>query len=293
VRLGLIGNRNKEQVSSIARNLIDWLNERGIEVLIDQQMGQVLEKRAVPMRMWPEMDVEFIVVLGGDGTLLRAAKRTVEFGIPLLGINLGQLGFLTEVEISDLYDDLPSFLEGRYRKDCRNYIEATIARDSDDSTVAEYLALNDVVIGKGSFSRMINVRTWVDDSLMGAYPADGVILSTATGSTAYSLSAGGPVIHPELETLLVSPVCPHSFYARPVVLSREQSVCVKAAVRIRGTPVVTVDGNEGRKLESDEYVQARLAQSVVTLLRRPDWDFYEVLRKKLYQSEERLCEDDR
>ncbi len=292
MRLGLIGNRSKEEVAQIARDLMSWLAEHGVDVLIDQQMGQVLGERSVPMRMWPEMDVRFIVVLGGDGTLLRAAKRTVDLGIPLLGVNMGQLGFLTEVEVSDLYEDLPHFLQGRYRKDRRNHIVATIAREADDSTVAEYLALNDVVIGKGSFSRMINVRTWVDDSSLGAYPADGVILSTATGSTAYSLSAGGPVIHPKLETLLVSPVCPHSFYARPVVLSKDQVVRVKATVRIRGTPIVTVDGNEGRRLEGNEYVRARLSEAVVTLMRRPEWDFYEVLRKKLYQSEERLWEDD-
>ncbi len=290
MRLGIIGNRSKDRGAVHARRLRTWLEERGVQVYVGEELTEELERPAVPLAIWPEKGVQFVLILGGDGTILRAAKNLGPLGLPMLGINLGHLGFLTEVEISDLYDVLPRFLEGHYRMDSRHFMEAVVRRD--DEVIAEYLALNDVVVGKGVFSRMVNIRTWVDGALMASFPADGLILSTSTGSTAYSLSAGGPVIHPELEVMLVTPVCPHSFFARPVVVSREQLVSVRVDVRHRGAPSITVDGDEGRSLEPGEHVQARLSDQNVMLMRQEDWNFYEVLQSKLAQSEGAQCEPD-
>ena len=288
MRLGIIANVTKDRKATHTRCLIKWLEGRGVAVCVDERLAKDLGRLFVPLARWPEMEVQFVLVLGGDGTLLRAARDLAPLCLPMLGINLGHLGFLTEVEISNLYDELPMFLEGNYSRDCRHFMEASIRRG--DEVVSEYLALNDVVIGKGVFSRMVNIRTWVDGALMANFPADGLILSTATGSTAYSLSAGGPVIHPELEVMLVTPICPHTFYARPVVVSRQQLVSVRVDTRHRGAPTVTVDGNEGRSLEPGEHVEARLSDSKVTLMRHEDWNFYEVLQSKLAQSEGVQCE---
>ncbi|MFO8061069.1 MAG: NAD(+)/NADH kinase [Bacillota bacterium] len=288
MRLGIIGNRNKDPEGIHARRVVSWLEERGIGVFVNDELADKLDRSRVPPLSWPELGVAFVVVLGGDGTLLRAARNLAHLRLPMLGVNLGHLGFLTEVETADLYEVLPEFLDGHYTEDSRHFIEASVRRS--DEVIADYLALNDVVIGKGSFSRMVNIRTWVDGALMASFPADGLILSTATGSTAYSLSAGGPVIHPELEVMLITPVCPHSFFARPVLVSRDQVVQVRVEVRHRGVPSVTVDGNEGRNLKPGEHVEVRLSDRKVTLMRRKNWNFYEVLHRKLAQSEGAQCE---
>ncbi len=289
MRIGIVGNRDKDPGGVVARDLTRWLTDRGVTVLVDEDFSFSSEQDVTEIYEWPDLGVDFVVVLGGDGTLLRAARKTASLPMPLLGVNLGHLGFLTELEAADMYEVLPRFLRGSYVRDSRHFVQARV-RDEDGEVSDEYLALNDVVVSKGDVSRMVNVHTWVDDELMAVYPSDGVILSTATGSTAYSLSAGGPVVHPELEVIVVTPVCPHTFYARPVVLSRRQTVRVHVEARFRGVPMITVDGDEGRHLRPEETVEASISEQTVTLLRRPEWNFYEVLRQKLSQSEGRLWE---
>ncbi len=279
MHLGIIANRVRDEGLAVARPLISWLRARGVRVTPEPTLARDLGEEAVDTRRWPGLGMDFIMVLGGDGTLLGAARSMHRLDLPLLGVNLGRLGFLTEIELNDLYHVLPHFLEGEYDEDQRHFMRATVFRGEE--TVEDFLALNDMVIGKGSFSRMVDVRAWVDGSLMGAYRADGIILSTATGSTAYSLSAGGPVIHPELKVLVVTPVCPHSFYARPVVLSHDQVVRIRGDYRHHdGKPLLTVDGRQGRELLEGDAVEARLSDRTVTLLRHRGWNFYEVLRRK-------------
>ncbi len=279
MHLGVIANRVRDEGMAVARPLIGWLRGRGVRVTPDPAMAVDLGEEAFDPTLWPEMGVDFIIVLGGDGTLLSTARSTHRLGLPLLGVNLGRLGFLTEIEVGDLYSSLPSFLEGEYEEDSRHLMKATVFRRGE--RMEEFLALNDIVIGKGSFSRMVDVQAWINGALMGKYRADGIILSTATGSTAYSLSAGGPIIHPELKVLVVTPVCPHSFYARPVVLSENQVVRIRGDYRHRdGHPLMTVDGRQGRSLEEGDTVEARLSDRTITLLRHPGWNFYEVLQRK-------------
>ncbi len=284
MHIGIIGNRSKDPSGAIIRNLIDWLKQRGVGVSVDEEAAGVAGLSAAPICHWDESNMDFVIVLGGDGTLLRAAKMICESSIPLLGVNMGRLGFLTEIEVSALYDVLPEFLQGRYTRDTRHFLRASVLRDGE--VMHDFLALNDVVIGKGSFSRMISVKIWADDALLGSYPADGVILSTATGSTAYSLSAGGPVLHPKVEVLLATPICPHSFHARPVVLDSEQVITVRTEHRPDVTPMVTVDGQEGCELIGSDLLRAHLSAETVTLLRRPEWNFYQVLRKKLFHRDD-------
>ncbi len=279
MHLAVISNRARDQDMSVTRPLVAWLRDRGVKITPGPSLARDLGEEVTDIYSWPELGIRFVIVLGGDGTLLQAARDMYPLGIPLLGVNMGQLGFLTEVELGDLYNSLPSFLDGEYEEDQRHFIRATVFRDG--TAIEDFLALNDVVIGKGSFSRMVDVRAWVDGALMGRYRADGIILSTATGSTAYSLSAGGPIVHPELKVLIVTPVCPHSFYARPVVLSEDQRVRIRGDYRHEdGHPLLTIDGRQGRTLMDGDVVEARLSERTITLLRRPDWNFYEVLQRK-------------
>ncbi len=283
MHLGIIGDPRKNVTAQVAKRLICWLGDRGVDVSVSSPLAETLGMTGRSVEDWCDDSMEFLIVLGGDGTLLRAARKTQRLELPLLGVNLGRLGFLTEVEMDDMYEVLPEFLDGKCKFDRRHFMRASVYQAG--AVTDEYLALNDVVVGKGGFSRMVDLRLWVDGAFMGSYRADGVILSTATGSTAYSLSAGGPIVHPELEVLVVTLICPHSFYARPVVLSPKQKLTVRVHnvgdVRAR----LTVDGHQGRELEPDEEVRTRLSERTVTLLRRPDWNFYEVLRRKFSQVE--------
>ncbi len=283
MHIGIVANTSKDPSGEITAELREWLLARGVEVALEQETADLLGLEAAP---WEDLDLTFVIVLGGDGTLLRVSKTLLEMDLPLLGVNIGRLGFLTELEVSELYDALPDILEGEYELDTRHLLRALVQKDEESTT--EFLALNDVVIGKGKYSRMISVNIWVDDSLMGRYPADGVILSTATGSTAYSLSAGGPVMHPDVEVVVATPVCPHSFYARPVVLSPDQVITVSTSHPPEVTPSVTVDGREGSELTEGDILKAYLSEKTLTLLRRPDWDFYEVLRRKLFDEGNRF-----
>jgi len=236
-----------------------------------------------------------ILVLGGDGTLLGAARRTAAYSPLLLGVNLGHLGFLTELEESDVFAALPGILAGRYEVDERMMLACAICHPGRPDE--RFLALNDVVVSKGPFARLIDLRLSTGaagGAVVATYRGDGLIVSTPTGSTAYSLSAGGPVVDPQVDGILVTPICPHTFYSRPILLTVQQrlrlDVSVVPAGRGEADVVLTVDGQEGRRLQSGEFVEIAAAQERVRLLRRPRWNFYTVLRRKL--AEQDGVEDD-
>jgi len=279
VRVGVMINPDKSAGVAKAGELVSWLRSRGIGSLVTPETASLLEPQvpSADPAEWGDK-VDFAVVLGGDGTLLRAAKLIRPYGTPLLGVNLGHLGFLTEVEVERLFAELPKFLRGKYRLEERHFIEAVVR--GKKGTMAEYIALNDVVISKGPFARMLHLETFIDDTLVGTYPADGLVLSTATGSTAYSLSAGGPVVDPGLDVVIITPICPHTLYQRSLVTAPDQRI----RVRLKGDPqetMITVDGQQGRRLSREEEVHASLSPLTVRFMRDQKWSFYEVLRKKL------------
>ncbi len=268
-------NPGKEQVRGLVRDLSRWLAARGVAVWCPPELGAWagLESAVRPVEDWSA--AEFVVVLGGDGTLLRAAKELSGQGRPLLGVNLGHLGFLTEVEVPDVYAALAEFLEGRYVLDERMMLEAVVRRHGTE--VARFQALNDVVVTKGPFARLVDLEAYVDGSFVTTYRGDGLILSTPTGSTAYSLSAGGPVVNPNLRVVLLTPICPHSFFDRSVVIGDGSTVHVRVRTEHRDT-LLTVDGQEGFQLEDGDEVAVERAIAPVALVRRPGWNFYHVLR---------------
>lgn len=228
--------------------------------------------------------VSAAIVLGGDGTLLAAAKTLADFGTPILGVNLGHLGFLTELELSEVERDLPGLLSGNHIIDQRMMLEAWVNRDGQP--VKRFLALNDVVVTKGPLARVVRLTTFIGSTRVAHYRADGVIVATPTGSTAYSLSAGGPVVSPGQDVILITPICPHTLSSpRAMVVSPEESVRTVIDLNNTGETMLTVDGQQGFGLLPRDEVVVRKAAEFARLMRRPNYQFFEVLRDKLAEQE--------
>ncbi|MDA8345848.1 MAG: NAD(+)/NADH kinase [Thermaerobacter sp.] len=281
--IGLLPNLEKPEALRRAAEVARLLQRLGRTAWFEPDAAALLglDVRPQPLESWAGR-VEVSVVLGGDGTLLQAAKRLAPLGIAIVGINLGHLGFLTELEPEEVEADLPGLLTGTRVLDQRNMLRAEILRDG--MVVQRFLALNDVVVSKGPFSRLIRVEVGLRGRPAFIWPADGIVLSTPTGSTAYALSAGGPVLSPDVRALSITPICPHSFYARTVAVDPAEEV----RVRIVTPPTdafVTVDGQHGAQLVPGDVVVTRLATEQTVLWRRPGWNFYDVLRRKLQEEE--------
>lgn len=222
--------------------------------------------------------VELAFVFGGDGTLLGMARRLAPLSVPLLGINVGHLGFLTEAEPANIDETVQRVIERDYELETRMMLTASVVHDGE--VRAEFHGLNDVGIGKGSFARMVHVDAYVDDVLLDSYSGDGVIVSTPTGSTAYSLSCGGPIVAPHLKVMLITPICPHTLFSRPCVIDDCQQV--RFVVHDNYEDVgLTVDGQVGVRLEVGDEVYVRKSVHATTLVKWRGREFFRVLRQKL------------
>lgn len=230
--------------------------------------------------------VDFLLTLGGDGTLLRGARLAGPHDVPVVGCNLGKLGFLTTAPLDRLEELLHLLAAGEYTEEKRLALSVGIypaGRDGSPSATApaeEFYALNDAVVHKGGFARLISLRVWIDAEEIGQYSADGIVLATATGSTAYSLSAGGPILVPLLGALVASPICPHTMAVRPVVVPADSVITVEILSRMDGI-LVTVDGQDGGKLSGGGRVKVARSPHPVRLIRLPDQTFFSVLRQKM------------
>lgn len=275
--VGLMINQDKPTALDLGSRLISWLGERSCRVIVCKNAKDLLGR---PGTYCSEEAgrMDFAIVLGGDGTLLHAARSLAPFGIPMLGINLGQLGFLTEVEVDDLFTYLELVLEGKYAVDERMMLQAEVIRGG--KVAGFFNALNDVVVMKGAFARMIWLQTYVDDELVDTYPADGIIVSSPTGSTAYSLSAGGPIATPELNIMIVTPICPHTLYSRPLVISSQRKVRVILQSEIYEV-MLTLDGQYGFELRKHDEIRVCEAPYKARLIRLKHRKFFEVMREKL------------
>jgi len=273
--VGLVVKRNRPRATRLARRMVAALRRRRVTVLAD-----VTSPLAdVPSRPTGSLarEVDLLVVLGGDGTLLSVARRAGP-RVPILGVNMGELGFITEVAEGEALVMLRRVLDGRYEVDRRMTLSAVLERGG--RVQHRFRALNDVVVSNGALARIVRCAVTVDDHPFTTYRADGLIVATPTGSTAYSLSVGGPIVEPTLEMLLVSPISPHTLSNRPVVL-RPESV-----VRITIEPgqqdaILTVDGREGTPLAGGDVVVVRRGREPVLLVHSPDRTHYDVLRSKL------------
>jgi NAD+ kinase len=275
---GIISKPNSEAAGRLVPELIHWLREHGITVRIDQETADYgATDTALPRTDVPE-GCDLIIVLGGDGTLLSAARAIGRREVPLFPVNLGGLGFLTAITIDELYPELERFFRGEHRIARRKLLIAEVERGGE--IVERHEALNDAVITKAAIARMIDLDTHVDGQLVANYKADGLIVSTPTGSTAYSLSAGGPIIYPTVPAICLTPICPHMLTNRPVIVS--DTSIIRIVTHGDGDSVLlTIDGQVGTPLYQGDTVVCHSSPHSLLLVRPPRMMFFDVLRQKL------------
>lgn len=277
-RIVVLTNRDKDPELALTQLVHDHLLRRGgLEVRLAQLDPASGADRLRDLAAWGQL----VIVLGGDGTLLCATRWTAGSATLLLGINLGHLGFLTEAEQPEALAAIDEILDGHYQLDERLMVAIEVWREG--KLHASYLGLNEAVVGKGPLARMINIEARVDGLKVGTYPADGLIVATPTGSTAYSLSAGGPVVHPSLGILLLTPICPHTLHARALAVSANSEVRVSILGHHHNS-TLTVDGQEGTTLEPGDIVSITKAKVTARLVRRRQWSFYDVLHRKFQEA---------
>jgi NAD+ kinase len=269
--LAIITKKHQPDAWQAGQALEAWSRNRGLKAVlwVNEPDPQV---QAVPP------GVEFIVVMGGDGTLLSVARRYGQKGLPILGVNVGGLGFLTEVSLEELYPTLEQILDGRYEVEERMMLSATIFREGQPFW--EETVLNDAVINKGALARIVELTTWIDGEYLTTYRADGLIIATPTGSTAYTLSAGGPIVYPTLRHVLLLPICPHTLSNRPIILPETVTVAVTLEPKAEDV-YLTVDGQVGQALQSGDRVEVKCAPHHLKLIKSPRRSHFEILRAKL------------
>lgn len=278
-RVGITSKPKKAEIKQIVPPLVSWLHGRKIEVLLDQETSASLGNGdAFLARDELAAAADLVIVLGGDGTLLATARAMKRQPVPILAVNLGGLGFLTDITLEELYPTLAAVLSGQFKTDRRVRLETEVVRERE--LIASFLALNDAVLNKGAIARVLDFDMWVDGRFMSTYKSDGLIVSTPTGSTAYSLAAGGPVMVPGVKAFIVTPICAHTLTNRAIVLP--DTVSIEVAMKDHQESVyLTVDGQVAVALRSDDQVRVRKADSQIELIQPPDKTYFEVLRKKL------------
>ncbi|MFD1395153.1 NAD(+)/NADH kinase [Kroppenstedtia eburnea] len=278
-RFGILVNKGKPKARVVLKELVLLLEERGVEVWLEPEIAQSIERPDLSLAVdrFPDV-VEIVFVLGGDGTLLGVARRFADSDIPILGFNLGNLGFLSEAEPDSLSTAVDRILSGDYYIEERLMLDAEVVRDG--KVLERSVALNDVGIAKGSFSRMITGTVYMDGVYLGTYSGDGLIVSTPTGSTAYSLSCGGPIVWPGVQCILLTPICPHTLTARPMVLPADSTLEIRVSATHRDLGV-TIDGQLGYRLKVDDVIRVAKSRHFTHLIKWEERDFFEVVRKKL------------
>ncbi|MGN0242504.1 MAG: NAD(+)/NADH kinase [Lachnospiraceae bacterium] len=276
-RFIILANPDKDENLTYTNTIRDYLNRHGCECSVctervrDNTISKYLQNRP-----------ECAIIIGGDGTILQAATELVKYDMPMIGVNVGHLGFLTEIEPGQLIEKIDALLADEYEVEERMLLEGFVAHE--DRKTKPLCALNDVVISRTGFSRIIQLRIYVNEELMDIYEADGVIVSTPTGSTGYNLAAGGPIVNPRMESIVVTPISPHSLSARSIVLSPTDQIRIEIG-RVRKTQpeeaAVTFDGDESFQLEPCDVVHIACSKQKVKLLTLQQVSFYEIVRNKL------------
>jgi NAD+ kinase len=257
--------------------LISWLEDRSATVLLDELSASYVGSPQGLDRTKVAEQADLLVVLGGDGTLLSAARASVGNDVPIFAVNLGGLGFLTAIQVEDLYPQLELALHGALQTEQRLMLRAEIVRKGE--TLVTYDGLNDLVLAKTEIARIIDLEVYLDGNFVCVYKADGLIIATPTGSTAYSLSAGGPIVLPTVHAFSMTPICPHTLTNRPLIVP--DSSVIEIGVRGEGSTYLTIDGQVGKLLQSGDRVVCRKSQFRTRLIRPADLLFFDVLREKL------------
>lgn len=277
-KIAIFAKVHDPRCQGVAEELVHWLEARGLVPLVESHLARHLRHdTGIPSEEIPA-SADMVVVLGGDGTLISAARLIGEREIPILGVNLGSLGFLTEITLDELYPVLDSCLAGNYQVSERMMLKATVLRDGVE--VMNHRVLNDVVINKGALARIVDLETMVNDYYLTTFKADGLIICSPTGSTGYSLAAAGPIIHPALECLVVTPICPHTLTNRPIVVNADAAITVTLKSAHEDV-FLTLDGQVGMELKGGDVITVRRASHRTRLIMSRSKDYFEVLRTKL------------
>ena len=280
--IGIIAKNNIEEPFEITKKLSNWLKKRGVDVYVEKELGKkIRHPNSIDRREIPKL-VDVILVLGGDGTFLGVAREACKYGTPIVGIYLGGLGFLTEVTIDELYPMMERIIDGDYEVEDRQMLITSIRRGKKN--IGTYEVLNDVVINKGALARIIDLAIYIEDSHVTTYKADGIILATPTGSTAYSLSAGGPIVHPGIPVTIITPICPHTLTNIPLVVSSKMKVEIKVTTQEPDT-YLTLDGQIGVRLKTGDLIEVKRTDTSVKLIKSPFRDFFSILKTKLMWGE--------
>jgi NAD+ kinase len=280
--VGVLARPRLVGAGPMLQELVDWLAARGIRVMVEQRTAGLMdgEPRSATVADGRTVgtSADIIVVLGGDGTLLAASHLLESSSVPIVGVNFGSLGFLTEITLPELYPTLENVLADRYEYDDRRLLRAVVQRAGAEDAVGD--VLNDVVITKAVVSRIIQLDVSVDGLFVSAFRADGLIVSSPTGSTAYNLAAGGPILHPGLPAVVLTPICPHMLTNRPLVIRDESSIEIK--LKSREVEVhITLDGQRGFPMSADDRVTITRSPRTLRLVKARGRDYYDVLRTKL------------
>jgi NAD+ kinase len=277
-KIGII-TKNIPAAHKASKRLTAWLEARGKKVFIDRVTASAIKMRGYEPAEIPIL-VEMIIVLGGDGTLLSAARLVADAhtDVPIFGVNLGSLGFMAEVSVGELYGNLEKAIAGKLGTEDRIMLTASVLRGG--KRIAQYRVLNDAVINKGALARMMELRVSVDDGHLTTLRADGLIVSTPTGSTAYSLAAGGPIVHPTIHCFVLTPICPHTLSNRPIALPDHVVVTVSLISKSEDVSL-TLDGQTGFPLDWHDIVEIKKSRYRMKLIKHPSKSYYEILRTKL------------
>ncbi|MBU0701175.1 NAD(+)/NADH kinase [bacterium] len=278
MKIGLIINIKRPDAFRVAKGVINWLTQDGdYHLVMESGTATTMGYEKLGADSIEMQGVDLILAMGGDGTLLHAVRVIEGKGIPILGINLGSLGFLTEVTEKELHSTLINILHGHYKIEKRMMISIKVIRQ--DSVPVRFKALNEAVITNSEIARMINLKVSIDSKYLTTYRADGLIISTPTGSTAYSLAAGGPIVVPQMKVLMLTPICPHTLTTRPMIIPESSKITVDVVSTDQS--ILTIDGQQAYSLELADRVEIERAEEETCLIKPQQRGFYEVLRNKL------------
>jgi len=285
--IALVGKYHSPEIAESLRRLAEYLHERGVSVFVERETAEHIGKR-VDLARWVTCGFNDIgahadaaIVLGGDGTMLNAARRLARYCVPLVGVNQGRLGFMTDIARDDMLSCMDDLLDGRFQRENRMLLAAEVVRDGKE--LATNMALNDVVVDKGAIGRMIEFELFIDGEFIYNLRSDGLIVSTPTGSTAYSLSAGGPILHPTLTGIALVPLCPHALTNRPIIVNDNADIELRIARA--DDPRVHFDGQLTLDLQPGDSVRLRRSEHTICFLHPPGYSYFAMLRQKLQWSE--------
>lgn len=276
-KIGIFSKQKPDISRKVLQQLTSWLREKNYDILMGPKTAGIIDETSNLKIEEIPSKADLIIVLGGDGTLLSVARLTHPFDVPILAVNLGSLGFLTEVALPELYKTLEEVLKGESGIERRMLLNAFLLQGG--KAVRDDFALNDVVINK-SAARIVNLEVHVNGQYMTSYRADGLIIATPTGSTGYSLSAGGPIIHPSMNALVLSPICPFALTNRPIVIPSQSTLQVRLITEEEVQ--VTLDGQTGYPMFRDDVLEIKQGPTPVSLIQAKDKNYYQILRRKLH-----------